>query len=73
MVNTETLEKKIRDQGIKKVFLAEKLGITSFGLSKKINNINEFKASEIQTLCELLNITSLKEKESIFFDSKVDK
>lgn len=73
MVNTEALEKKIRDQGIKKVFLAEKLGITSFGLSKKINNINEFKASEIQTLCELLNITSLKEKESIFFDSKVDK
>jgi hypothetical protein len=73
MANTEALEKKIRDQGIKKVFLAEKLGITSFGLSKKINNINEFKASEIQTLCELLNITSLKEKESIFFDSKVDK
>lgn len=73
MVNTEALEKKIRDQGIKKVFLAEKLGITPFGLSKKINNINEFKASEIQTLCELLNITSLKEKESIFFDSKVDK
>lgn len=73
MVNTEALEKKIRDQGIKKVFLAEKLGITSFGLSKKINNINEFKASEIQMLCELLNITSLKEKESIFFDSKVDK
>lgn len=73
MVNTEALEKKIRDQGIKKVFLAEKLRITSFGLSKKINNINEFKASEIQTLCELLNITSLKEKESIFFDSKVDK
>lgn len=73
MANTEALEKKIRDQGIKKVFLAEKLGITSFGLSKKINNINEFKASEIQMLCELLNITSLKEKESIFFDSKVDK
>lgn len=73
MANTEALEKKIRDQGIKKVFLAEKLGITSFGLSKKINNVNEFKASEIQTLCELLNITSLKEKESIFFDSKVDK
>ena len=73
MANTEALEKKIRDQGIKKVFLAEKLGITTFGLSKKINNINEFKASEIQTLCELLNITSLKEKESIFFDSKVDK
>lgn len=73
MTNTEALEKKIRDQGIKKVFLAEKLGITSFGLSKKINNINEFKASEIQTLCELLNITSLKEKESIFFNLEVDK
>ena len=73
MANTEALEKKIRDQGIKKVFLAEKLGITSFGLSKKINNINEFKASEIQTLCELLNITSLKEKESIFFFFFFDK
>lgn len=72
MTNTELLRKKIEDNGLKQGYIAEKLGITSYGFAKKLKNETEFKASEIKTLCELLNITSLREKESIFFDNQVD-
>lgn len=67
MVDTVKLEKMIAESGFKKSFIAEKLGITRFALSKKCNNVNEFKASEISKLCGILHITDLSEKEEIFF------
>ena len=73
MTNTALLRQKINERGLKQGFIAEKLGITSYGFAKKLNNETEFKASEIQVLCDLLNITSLREKEAIFFDMTVDK
>lgn len=66
MTNTELLRKKIDDSGYKLRFIAEKIGITYQGFLKKINNETEFKATEIQILCELLNI-DIQEKEEIFF------
>ena len=68
MTNTELLEEKIAQSGYKKSYIAKAIGLKStFGLSKKINNVTEFKAKEIDKLCELLKINSLKEKERIFF------
>lgn len=55
------------ESGLKKNFIAEQLGLTSYGLKLKTDNVNEFKASEISALCDLLNIKTAKEKESIFF------
>lgn len=72
MTNTEKLKSLINERGLKQGFIAEKLGITSYGFAKKVNNETEFKASEIQKLCEILQITSLREKEAIFFNNKVD-
>ena len=73
MTNTELLERKISDSGYKKSYIAKAIGLKSvFGLSNKINNKTEFKASEINTLCELLKIESVEEKERIFFAQKVD-
>ena len=67
MTNTELLEKKIKDSGKKKVFLAEKCGLSYAGFRNCVINKSEFKASHIAILCEELNITSLKEKQAIFF------
>lgn len=67
MTDTELLTSKIDESGLKRSFIAEKLGLSPYGLSKKINNENEFKGSEIKLLCQILNIKSLKEKEAIFF------
>ena len=67
MTNTELLERYIRESGYKKGKLAESLGISlnSFGL--KVQGAREFKASEIQTLCSMLGIVEVAEKDRVFF------
>lgn len=72
MTDTKALNEIIEKSGLKKNYIAKCIGITAYGLSKKINNINEFKASEIETLCKLLKIDSLKDRQRIFFATEVD-
>lgn len=72
MTDTKALREKIDDSGYKLRFIAKQLGITYQGFLKKINNETEFKATEIQTLCNLLNI-DIQGKEQIFFTQNVDK
>ena len=72
MTNTVLLEQKIAESGLKKSYIAKALGLSRYGLTLKIQNLNEFKASEIEKLCMLLGITDMKERCAIFFASKVD-
>lgn len=67
MTDTVALKKLIKKSGLKYRFIAAELNITYQGLKNKIENINEFKTSEVDTLCKLLGITKLQEKEKIFF------
>ena len=66
MTNTALLEQYIEKSGYKKSFIAEQLGLTAYGLTLKVNNKSEFKASEMTILCKLLKINA-KDKEAIFF------
>ena len=72
MTDSRQLEKKIKDAGVTKKWLASQLGLTYFGLQKKINGTNEFKACEIKDICKILHITSLKQRDEIFFAGSVD-
>ena len=72
MTNTELLKEKIQKSGLKKSYIAKSIGLSSYGLALKIQNENEFKASEIEKLCILLGIDDLEERCAIFFASKVD-
>ena len=72
MTNTALLEEKITESGLKKSYIAKSIGLTPYGLTLKIRNINEFKASEIDKICILLGINSPEERCNIFFASKVD-
>lgn len=69
MTNTEMLRDAIRKSGLKLEFIAQKLEISRFALTKKIENVTEFKASEIQKMCEVLQIADAETKEAIFFAS----
>ncbi len=71
MTDTDKLNRKIEMSGYKKNYLAKELGITPAALYQKIANRREFKASEINILCKILGITSLTEKEAIFFAREV--
>ena len=73
MTDTDLLKQKIQESGYKTNYLAQELGLSRSGLSMKINNKTEFVSTEIQKLCKLLKITSLSEKEKIFFAHGVDK
>lgn len=67
MTNTSLLEKRIEASGFKRSYIAKALGLSSYGLKLKIQNVHEFKASEIDALCALLGITCVEERMAIFF------
>lgn len=71
MTDTCLLKSKIEESGYKISFIADSLKMTRQCLNNKVNNVTEFKASEINTLCELLHI-DVHEKEKIFFATDVD-
>lgn len=70
MINSKKLVEKIDESGVKRKFIAEKLGLSAYGLSKKINNENEFKVSEVEKICNILDLSSA-EREDIFFAKNV--
>ena len=65
MTDVNRLKEVVRDSGLKKVYIAERLGITYQGYLKKENGENEFMASEIKTMQELLGL-SAKDTRKIF-------
>lgn len=48
MTNTTLLRQKIDESGYKLQFLAEKCGLTYYGLMKKVNNETEFKRTQLK-------------------------
>lgn len=72
MTDSAELRRKIKEKGLKFKFVAEQLGLSAYGLALKINNVNDFRTGEIVKLCNLLGITSLKERDRIFFAKKCD-
>lgn len=63
MTDTLALEMAIRKNKLTKKEVAKYLNLSEQGFLLKLNNVNEFKASEIEKLCRLL---MLKDN-SIFF------
>lgn len=66
MTNTSLLERFIEESGYKKSHIIKALGISRYGFALKCNNKAEFRASEIETLCNLLKIGT-KDRMAIFF------
>lgn len=65
MTDTAALRQAIEKSGLKYGRIAEEMGISSYTLQKKIDNIVEFKASEIAKLAALLSLSD-SERSSIF-------
>ena len=62
--NTAKLKARILEMGFTHQIIAKKLDISLAASSNKIHNRAEFKATEIQKICELLKIT---DKDPYFF------
>lgn len=61
MTDSLKLKAAIIAAGLSRRVVAEELGISLYSLQKKINNVTEFKASEISKLSRLLNIKNITE------------
>ena len=56
MTDTKMLEDYIDKSGYKKSYIADKLGLTTYGFMLKVKGNSEFKSSEIVSLCDILKI-----------------
>ena len=63
MTDTYELEKLIRMNGFTKKEVAQRLGLSEQGFLLKLNNRSEFKASEIDAICRMLEL----ENNDLFF------
>lgn len=66
MTNTQYLESKIAESGLKTSFLVKNLGISQTAFYAKKTNKRKFRTAEIYVLCDLLNISE-DERQDIFF------
>lgn len=73
MTDTKELERLIKDNGLKKGFIAKKLGISYDWLNKKIKGEVPFKDYEIRIFCELVHIDDPNRMMELFFAPCVDK
>lgn len=71
MVNTLLLKQKINDSGLKQEYIYSVLNVNKSTFWRKANNLTEFKSSEVGKMISLLNLSTLKEVENIFFTDKV--
>lgn len=66
-MNVEKFGKKVEDSGLKQSFIYNSLGISKTSWFNKKKGKYDFSTKEIVKLCELLGITSLRERQDIFF------
>lgn len=67
MTNIDLLEDKIHASGLKKGYIAEKIGVSPSTFSALLSNKAEFKARQIKEICKILNIKDNAEIRAIFF------
>jgi hypothetical protein len=67
MTDTALLEGFIKKSGKKKSYLAEKCKLSRAGFRNCVTNKAEFTASQIDILCDELNITKLTDRQRVFF------
>ena len=59
MTETIELEIAIKRSGLTKREVAKRLGLSEMGFYQKLNNVTEFKASEIEALIKMLSIKDI--------------
>ena len=70
MVDTDRLNLLIDSSGLKREYIAQRIGKTRQTLHSKIYNETDFTISEVVILCDVLGIKTLSERNRIFFMGK---
>ena len=67
MVNTELLNELIDASGLKREYIAQRIGISRQALYSKILGETQFTIKEVAILSEVLGIKRLSDRDRIFF------
>lgn len=71
MTDTERLREAIKQRGLKIGWIAEQMGLAPWSFTRKMNNVTDFTAREIQLCSALLGIGK-RERNAIFFAKDVE-
>ena len=66
-VDTELLDSRINDSGLRISYICTQLGISRQAFDKKRKGITAFRQSEVYVLCDLLGISDAETKIKIFY------
>lgn len=69
MTDSKALRGWVTQRGLKLKAIASAMGITPYSLQRKIDNLSEFKASEIAMFVDVFGM-SLENRDAIFFNRK---
>lgn len=72
MTDIQLLKQLIKDSGLKKSFIAAKLGMSLTGFHKYLIGQVEFRASQIRAMCDLLHIEDPALAEAVFYARRAD-
>lgn len=72
MTDSMLLKSYIEKSGLKMSHIAQKMNISRAVLWRKINNLSAFNQYEIESLCEIIGIKTLKDRNAVFFAKNVD-
>lgn len=72
MVDTDKLKGLLVSNGLRQEDAAKAIGISTQTFNGKINNKTDFLSSEIEKLCELLNLKNADKVLEIFFSKNVN-
>lgn len=70
MTNIKLLEERIQKSGLKKGYLAKQIGVSRGTFRSLLANKSEFKTSQVEALCRILDIKDDKTVKAIFFASR---
>ena len=70
MTDSVALRNRVKDSGLKYKYIAQQMGLTPYGLAKKIDNKSEFTVSEIAKLSIILKLNRDAQRR-IFFATNV--
>ncbi|MBR2132239.1 MAG: hypothetical protein IJ955_06840 [Oscillospiraceae bacterium] len=72
MTDSKLIRDVIRDRGLKIKYIAKEMGLSPYGLQKKMDNISEFKVSEVEAFCSAVGGLDIQARQRIFFADEVD-
>lgn len=72
MTDSKKLKAIIAERGYELRNVAERMDLSAKELQLRLDNRKEFRSGEAAALCDILDISSMKEKKDIFFTNEDD-